>query len=50
MTRTALASAVADAETITVEEDDGSEWVGVVLPIEIRAELIEVLRALDPTC
>lgn len=42
----ALASKVESAETITVAEDDGSEWAGVVLPMELRAELLEALRAL----
>ena len=46
MSRSALAAAVASAETITVSEDDGSEWVGVVLPMELRAELVDALRAL----
>lgn len=40
----ALASGVESAERISVTEDDGSEWAGIVLPVEIRADLVYLLR------
>lgn len=41
----ALASGVESAETVSVSEDDGSEWEGVVLTLDLRADLVDALRA-----